>query len=315
MTMEIIVIVKLQNGLRLTYDCLGKSFGIKINGIQGTLLTPSLPPDLTKDSFSYCWPFLVQPKSHIKFSEDIIWGKPHTGTNDGSTLERFMIQFEYKNDLEFDQINHKIKDGIGSWINRFRENLFGFGHNIDSPGIKVKNSWQYDYDFYYTSKEAEKTISIFIKDPDEVYIYIEEPINMNEFEQTLAKTSENKRLILEYQLLKDANQSLLNDNYRKSVLDCATALELCLTNVLKKDLQIKGDLLDKILLMNNSITKKRGLMKYTKHILPKHNYEKDIEGLRNRAIHIGKTPTENEAKKAYEIVKEVVDILTIEKFE
>ena len=313
--MEIVGYIKLINGLRVTSECLEKSFNIKVNGVQGSLLIPSIPTNLSM-VLPGIMPKLIQPKSHIQFNEDLFeWGRLYSRPSGESIVNRFMIEFEYRTISEFDQIGSKIREGIGSWIIRFRENLFAFEYNIDAPGFKVINSIQDDYKLYYRLNVEESSIKDLDKDPEEVFLLIEEPITLKDLAQTIKITSENKHLILEYQLLKDANQALLNDNYRKSILDCASALELCLTNALKRGLPIKGTFLVEILKMNNTIRKKRDLMKFTQQKLPDYDYQQSIEDLRNRAIHIGKTPTEIEAKKAYKIVKEVVGKLTIEKFE
>ena len=49
--------------------------------------------------------------------------------------------------------------------------------------------------------------------------------------------------------------------------------------------------------------------------MPDHNYKKEFEEIRNRAIHIGHLPNKQEAKKAYEIAKNVLDTLVLDRFE
>ena len=209
----------------------------------------------------------------------------------------------------------KIKEGIESWVNRFRANLFAFDYNIDSPSIKVDKNLSEICGFFYLHSQNGTPLNAFKKDMDNVKVFLSDPINIKLFKHTLKATSDNKQLLLEFQLLKEAHQSLQTDNYRKSILDSASALELSLTNAIKRELKIDEKLLDEILKMNNSIAKKIALIKFTRQKLPEYNFKKDIEDLRNKAIHIGKTPTEEEASKAYKIVKAVLEKLTIDKFE
>ena len=112
-----------------------------------------------------------------------------------------------------------------------------------------------------------------------------------------------------------ANISLLEGNYRKSILDSSTAFELSLTNYLKRNLKIDQPLLDEFLRLNNSISKKRSILRLIGISLPNHNYSDDLENLRNRAIHIGKEPNSDEARKAFLIATEVVNLLSRERIE
>jgi HEPN domain-containing protein len=313
--MKIVGYIKIEEGLHLTSECLDKSFSIAINGIKGTLLTPSLPLDYSIKE-SNLGAKLMQPKSQIQFREDgINWGRPISWPDGDSDVHGFMIEFDYSELAEVEEIGIKIKAGIENWIKRFRVNLFAFEYNIDSPGIKVENNLNDICEFFYKPNEKEGPLQAFENDPQKVNIFIYGPINLNDFEQTLKVTSDNKSLILEYQLLKEANLALKTENYRKSILDSASALELSLTNAIKREIKINEELLDEILKMNNSISKKKTLMKFTQYKLSEYNFQRDIEDIRNKAIHIGKTPTEIEARTAYLLVKEVIARLSIEKFD
>ena len=141
-------------------------------------------------------------------------------------------------------------------------------------------------------------------------------IDFDTFKSVINATSENKRLRLEYQLLKDSYKALLACEYRRSVLDCAAALEACLTSVLQEHLEIPNtNLRDRMLKENNSISKKRNLLKDIGIELPKANYQKDIEEPRNIAIHTGKSITSDRARKAYQTVICAIQKLIEDKFE
>lgn len=56
-------------------------------------------------------------------------------------------------------------------------------------------------------------------------------IDFNNLQKVVNATSENKTLKQEYKLLKDSDKALNEKEYRKSILDSATALEICLTNI------------------------------------------------------------------------------------
>ncbi len=113
----------------------------------------------------------------------------------------------------------------------------------------------------------------------------------------------------------DAWLELKNNNYRKSVLDAATAVELALNKVLRDKSPVDGNYTNEFLKDYNSLSKKRKLCEFLKIDLPDYKYDKEFEGLRNRAIHAGTVPTEKESKKALEIANEVLNKIIPNKFE
>ena len=65
----------------------------------------------------------------------------------------------------------------------------------------------------------------------------------------------------------------------------------------------------------NSLSKRRDLVEFSGMKLPNHKYSNIVDKKRNQAIHGGKTPTEKETKDALKVVKEVLEKLTVNKFE
>lgn len=101
-----------------------------------------------------------------------------------------------------------------------------------------------------------------------------------------------------------------NKEYRKSIFECASALELCFTNVLIRKLKVNNEKLKtQILKMNNSIEKKIKLLENINIELPSNKYQSDVSQIRNRAIHTGVEVSEEEVENAYKIVKQSLDIL------
>jgi hypothetical protein len=177
--MEIFGYIKIRNGLRMTSECLGKSFNININDIKGNLLTPSIPANnsVAPDSM----PDLIQPKSQYQFKDNLNdWGQLYSWPSFESNVERLMVEFPYNNESEADHIGYKIQEGIGSWINRFRDNLFAFEYIIDSSGFKVINSIKDDYELYYSLNNDERSTKSLAKDPHELYVLDEEPITFKD---------------------------------------------------------------------------------------------------------------------------------------
>jgi len=126
--------------------------------------------------------------------------------------------------------------------------------------------------------------------------------------------NDNKKPVLEYMFLLESNRALQEYNYRKCILDSATALEIGLTNKLDSSL-CEGEQFRRGLLKDyNSLAKKRKLLNSLNINLPV-NPQVDVEEVRNRTIHRGYNPSESEGRKAYETAKTILGIIVEEKFE
>lgn len=306
--------IKIEESLPLEAECLGKEFGVLFNNFKATLFTPSLPENFSSNSDYLNHP-LIQPQRMPHFSEVVEWGQPRGWPKGEASVLSFRIEL-YLPDLNSQNNFSKLQEAIEEWIGRLRSNLFAFGFNIDSPSIVLSKKHHEKINFYlFPPFNGENKLSVYPIQPV-VQVTRKAAIGLEKFRELLGITSSNKSLKLEYLLLKEAEHSLKVKNYRRSVLDSATAFELSLTNALLNNLKIENTgLLNKILRMNNSLSKKRSLLKFTTLNLPKANYQQKLEDLRNRAIHIGKIPKEEEALEAYQIAKEAVIYLTPDKFE
>jgi hypothetical protein len=313
--MKIVGYLKLNHELPVEAECLGKAFDINLDGIPAILKTPKLSSKFKALDCNVDNSDLDAPECEIQFSKDFInYGRTVSWPNGESWVYALLIEIEYDEKTDLVALGIKINLSFPKWISRFRKNLFIFGHNFDSPTFINQEEDDYHFDFYLKPSVKSKPTRAFSGNSEIIRSVFKEHISLSDFKQSLIATSENKQPILEYLLLKEAEISLVSENYRKSILDSATALELCLTNTIKREIVIDSDLLDEILRLNNSISKKRKLIKFTKQNLPNYNYEKEIEDLRNKAIHIGKNPTKFEAEKAFKISKEVIDCFSVEKF-
>ena len=311
--MKIFGYFKFKEGLNLSSDCLNKEYNIQISKYKGKILTPFLIENFETDSDNIRIN-LLPPKSKLDcLDKRLNWGRPYSWPNGDSNVQTLKIELNII-EQNFSINSRKVLEKeIENWIDLFRLNLFAFNYNIDSPDLIEKISTREIFEFFSESNKS----SFFEGSIGSVTVYISEPIKENELKNVIDVTSLNKKLILEYQLLRDANKELLLENYKKSILDSATALEVSFTNAIKRDLEINEKLLLPILKKYNGLRQKRELLKLTKNTLPlKDNvYEKGIEKLRNDAIHSGKIPIKKEAMDAFIIAKKTIDSLIIDKFE
>jgi hypothetical protein len=315
--MKIFGYFKFKEGLNLSSDCLSKEYNIQISNFKGKILTPFLIKNFEIDSNNIRID-LLPPKSKLDcLDKRLNWGRPYSWPNGDSSVQTLKIEININEQNFSIKSKNELEKAIESWINLFRLNLFAFNYNIDSPDLIEKTSTNEIFEFFFLTETENIQDKFFKGTIPSVTIYVSETIKEADFKNVLDVTSLNKKLILEYQLLRDANKELLLENYKKSILDSATALEVSLTNAIKRDLEIDEKLLLPILKKYNGLRQKRDLLKLTKNKLPLKDkiYEVGIEKLRNEAIHSGKTPSKREAMNAFDIAKKTIDSLITEKFE
>lgn len=307
--------IKLRKPILISGECLNKTFELEINSIKGYLKTPKLPPKYTSEN-EYHTHNLEHPDSDIKFTDDYIdWGETNSWPTGNSFVQNFLLEFEFINEEVLKNSIFKIEQEISNWIQRFTTNLYSSGYNIDLNLLTVHDEYQDNFNFFYRDTKTGNIKKAIEGKPSNLSVIVRDPLSIENFKMIINATSKYKNLRLEYILLKDAQQALSEKTYRKSVLDSASAIEVSLTNNLKNNLGLENGLLYEVLKMNNSISKKRKLLKYTGIKLPSHNYQRDLEDIRNRAIHAGRKPNQNEARKIYSIANEIIPILSPEKFE
>ena len=311
--MKLIGVFGFEESIALKAECLNRRIQIKIDNFKGRLLTPSLPKDFSEKSVEYR-KSLIQPKSIISFNEHLEWGRPYSWPSGDTELINFMLEVETDEKTFDDKQKELLIDSTEKWIKRFKNNFYSFDYLLEYKGLKVKSSSHLDFDYYSKAKgqKCEK-IKPNRKNIIEVKL-LDNAIGFKTFKNVLKSTSQNKSLCDEYQLIKNSQIALENNEFRKSIFESASALELCFTNVLKRKLKVNNEKLKThILKMNNSIDKKISLLKTLDIELPSNKYQKDVSEIRNRAIHAGVDVSEQEAEKAFKIVKQSLDLLIVDK--
>jgi len=68
--------------------------------------------------------------------------------------------------------------------------------------------------------------------------------------------------LIEIRLIKEANSALRHSDYRKAILDCASAIEIILTKLVKNELKMRNSKILNIILKNfKGIGSKKNLLK------------------------------------------------------
>jgi hypothetical protein len=126
-----------------------------------------------------------------------------------------------------------------------------------------------------------------------------------------------KKPLLPFYFYLDAEKAELENNYRKSILDSATAIEVCFSMIIAGLLPSQNKFNKYIFSKHNSLHQKRDLLKALEINLPfsDKEYENNIDKIRNRVIHGGYTPTITEIKASLKITHQTIYNLLPLKYE
>ena len=133
----------------------------------------------------------------------------------------------------------------------------------------------------------------------------------------LDETSQKKKPLLPFYFFLDAERAKFELNYRKSILDLATAVEVCFSLIIVNRLTAQNKLNNYIISKHYSLRQKRELLVAFEVKLPfsDKDYTENLDKIRNRVIHGGYSPTEVEIKKALNITKKTLYELLPDKYE
>jgi hypothetical protein len=291
--------------LDVTKECIGKEFPIRINDVEGILCMPKFP-----NTFPEIDGNLMPPKDC--YDKENYWGLVLNPSLGNSRVRSCFLQ------LIRSGSTMNIRDTMSSmtaWHQLFLENVSILSgiyvrqgrkvQSIDLRGPKVFKLFDEGHEIH---DYPEVTLSI--KDQSKPY-----GIGYDVLKEAIELTSISKRYVLEYYFLLDSWEAFLNENFRKCVLDAATAVEIALNNVLKKKLPVEEHFKNTILSKYDSLRSKRALCKELGIGLPKFRYDIDFEKVRNKTIHIGYDPSPEEAEKVIQIAESILKEILIEKYE
>ncbi|HOX83425.1 MAG TPA: hypothetical protein PLJ60_07480, partial [Chryseolinea sp.] len=267
-------IVYLKNSITVDAECLDEQFSISVSGFDGILATPTLDPEFkTKDKDrSFARYELLAPKGlNSKIKMEGKWGVPFSWPKGDSSLEAFGFWFDIKNEEQISGAAKRIYAELSNWIELLKDNLSilsGQDLSMARFGISQVLLERTEKRELYISKES-KLIDRYFP-PQNVNVIVDQKsgVTLNQLSDALNLTNENKHPLLELELLREAKQALITNNLRKSILDSATALELCLINTIRSNLDMAESLKNEILKNYNSIAKKRQLLKAINVLTP-----------------------------------------------
>jgi hypothetical protein len=306
--MKYIATVNFKKIISCTKECLN-DFPIKISGVSGTLMMPRLPnPFVETDDRNY--PPLISPRPNINFQmydAPIDWGDVFQFPEGESTVKSAIIEFSDIHDPEKAKSQQIYKD-FGLWVDlveqyvslQTKQNAYRrFSIKSNYNGVNIYSSTQDSFERIQDNSHPSFAISIGGND---------ELLQKTQFEFALNCASNRLPLKQEYNMLLDAYNANAKGDYRKALIDAASAVEIGLTSRIVSEFRNQGisfgtNLLKKFQMLSGRLE----LLKIVGVSIPDRNYQNNIIEPRNKAIHKGAFPTEEETRTA---LKEASQLLT-----
>jgi len=315
--MEIEGHIIFENEIAVTNECLGKEFPIVIAGFEGLLFTP-----LIKDSYENKDWTLKPPLHGIgQYDNHFDWGSLIGWPNGNAIIRACKILFKNIDESLYEQVGNSIALELPKWRTLLIENI-SLMLKKDYRGSKrvstIKTYGLGEFGLFRDLEQKERFIPEqhkvmkFTFDGDKTQGFGKEGI-----QEVLNDVSRGKTPLLPFYFLLDAERSIFDKSYRKSILDSATSVEVCFSFLINQHLPYNNEMNKYISSKHNSLRLKRELLKALKVDIPikEQTFIKDLDAHRNRVIHAGHYPNEHEATRTYNIAKETLYTLLPKKYE
>lgn len=298
-------------GIPCKKDVLGTEYSIIIGSHQGTFAFPNVSDDF-KNKQANVMPAnnkLLQPKGADKelyLDKVDDWGSFSDG-NGNSMVKKCRIWFpcDYS---EQKQLTMDLNKAVSAYFDKFilfleiiSKNAFDKNTALGNGIHNKTHYWLWERDGKMVSAENPTiTLSSVILSDD---IYVSKAF----IEESLSYTNKNLEPNITHRLLRDSIYHKNNKDFRRAILDAATAVEITLTERIEKEFIAKNindkNLISSLLIKYRSL---RGRIDLTivlniKLPRPKNEYLDILSHARNKSIHEGYSSNFDEATKVIEI--------------
>ncbi len=311
--MEILGIVEFTPTLYCAQDALGQSVPVTIAGANGTLSMPLLPEwgKSEKDPLRHKLGAPPEAKGWKSGGYPIHWGQPVEHPSGHSTVEKALLKITIKNTTD-EEISQKIYAAFPNWLHLFKQYIqllttqYTMGENrivID----RYKNLMLFEFPndkFEHVPNSQHDALAIEIggKDTSIHLIHLQEACR-------LASLQAEPRL--EYALLLEAYSAKAVGDYRKAIIETATALEVGLTNRIIQEFQTLNIFFGEALLNKyQTLGRRLELAQLLKILKPDQETRKLIVEPRNDVIHKGVAPDRKMINAAIEKASSLLHFLS-----
>lgn len=314
---KIFGLIEFSQKLFCAADSLGRSVNIELGNYPVEFTLPSLPnwEVNEKDPLDK---LLIGPNPAEKWKrgDDLIfWGKP-TSFPDGNAYVNFaLLEFSLEHNI-IEDASQKIYSLFPSWINLFYKYVMLFTKQHTWNRIYVGDSphelelLHYDENkLDHISCKIQQHIELEISDDDESLHY-------EQFVEASRLSSKFLNPRLEYQLLLDAFIARRKHDYRKVIIEGASALEVSLTTRIQEEfdsqkINFGKKLLDKFRMLSGRFE----LARVLGIELPDKDYNTIIVNTRNDVVHRASYPDRKTAELFIKEVESLINLLTPQIYE
>lgn len=314
-------ILEFSEELFCSADSLGCSVDIEFADYPGKLTFPSLP-NWGPDEKNPLDKLLIGPQPADKWKEGdhlIFWGKPTSYPKGNSKVKLALLEFPIKSAM-LDKATQAIYSFFPNWLNLFEKyvSLFTKQNLINPKHITISlGCGPGSLQLYLINDNELEAITNHVRQPITFIIGNEDvSLHYNQFAEACRLASKQLKPRLEYQLLLDAYLARSNDDYRKVIIEGASALEVSLTARIQEEFDLLGlsfgnKLLDKF----RMLTGKFELIRILEIGLPDKDYNALIITPRNNVVHRAYYPDRNSAELFIKEVESLINLFTPKLYE
>ena len=221
-------IVDFSTALFCAKDALGQPVDISVGGHAGILTLPSLPDWKEKEEDPLHEPLLgpIRARTWKRGDTLIHWGMPWSFPGGDAGVERALMEFQIRDNHE--TAAQQIYGGFYHWLKLFEQYVTLFttqntrsyviGGEVDRIQLFTNNHNK----LAAITRTGPINISIELSQEDDA-------LHLPQLKEVCRLSSLALPPRLEYRMMLEAYQARRNADYRKAIIEAATALEICLT--------------------------------------------------------------------------------------
>lgn len=301
-------IVKLSTPIFCSSSTLGQSCEITVANQTCTLTFPSLPILEVDDG----WGTALLPPEKVKpwkrGEKSLCWGYRVNYQSGESRVEKVLFSCDVNRNSK-EELCHGIYKEFGKWLRLFRMYVSLLTkHN--SWSVSGRSEYAQSLELYEDTEDT--LMRINDKNPIEVSVHLdraETALNYDQLVEACRLASLQLEPRLEYQMLLCAYEASGKKDYRKAIIESATALEICLTERIYQEFDNQGiSFGDKLMKKYRMLGGLFDLIRMLEIGLPDKDYMELIQTPRNRVVHKANFP---DARLANQVISEVEELLEL----
>lgn len=303
-------IVEFSTSLFCSSDALEQTVDISIGGHTGTLALPSLPDWGVQEEDPLHKPLLgpAQARTWKRGESLIYWGRPNSYPAGDALVDLALIEFPLHPD-NLESGAQRVYEGFGAWLDLFekyvilltKQNTHKRVSGGDGPG-RIELLIKEDAGLRHLYRTNPQRIAFELSGGDEA-------LHLEQFREASRLSSQRLPPRFEYRLLLEAYSARKNEDYRKAIIEAATALEICLTARIMEEFDTQRvSFGEKLLQKFRMLGGRFELVRILGISLPKKHYESLVIQPRNGVVHRAAFP--NKAL-ANQVISEVEELLRL----